>query len=51
VDLIKLPDMHDNPERLNSLKIIVHIKKIVADAILILAPFHKFNKYQIKIIE
>jgi hypothetical protein len=36
--------MHDNPARLTTFKIIVHIKKLVADAILILAPFKKFNK-------
>lgn len=51
ISLIKLPDLHDDPTRESTFKIIVHIKKLIADAILIIAPFRKFNQQQIKLIE
>jgi hypothetical protein len=43
ISLLKLPDYHDDPTRLNAFKIIVHIKKLVTQGALILAPYHRFN--------
>lgn len=51
ISLIALPDLSQNPQRINYFKIVVKIKRLVSDMVLILSPFQKINEKDVRMIE